>query len=241
MFEPVKIAPSILSADFMNLERDIRTIEAGGAGYIHVDVMDGHFVPNLTIGVPHVKQLKRVANIPLDVHLMISNPLDQLDWYLDAGADIVTVHAEAAAGYQLEQAVSRIHAAGAKAAASVKPHTPVEVLAPVMEQLDMVLVMSVEPGFSGQSYIEGSDRKVARVVELARAVGASPLIEVDGGISASTAPLVAAAGADVLVCGSAVCGADDPAAAITQVTAAAEKARLAALNAAAADDAVEEA
>ena len=239
MFEPVKIAPSILSADFMNLERDIRTIEAGGAGYIHVDVMDGHFVPNLTIGVPHVKQLKRVANIPLDVHLMISNPLDQLDWYLDAGADIVTVHAEAAAGYQLEQAVSRIHAAGAKAAASVKPHTPVEVLAPVMEQLDMVLVMSVEPGFSGQSYIEGSDRKVARVVELARAVGASPLIEVDGGISASTAPLVAAAGADVLVCGSAVCGADDPAAAITQVTAAAEKARLAALNAAAAARAVE--
>lgn len=239
MFEPVKIAPSILSADFMNLERDIRTIEAGGAGFIHVDVMDGHFVPNLTIGVPHVKQLKRVANIPLDVHLMISNPLDQLDWYLDAGADIVTVHAEAAAGYQLEQAVSRIHAAGAKAAASVKPHTPVEVLAPVMEQLDMVLVMSVEPGFSGQSYIEGSDRKVARVVELARAVGASPLIEVDGGISASTAPLVAAAGADVLVCGSAVCGADDPAAAITQVTAAAEKARLAALNVAAADDAVE--
>lgn len=239
MFEPVKIAPSILSADFMNLERDIRTIEAGGAGFIHVDVMDGHFVPNLTIGVPHVKQLKRVANIPLDVHLMISNPLDQLDWYLDAGADIVTVHAEAAAGYQLEQAVSRIHAAGAKAAASVTPHTPVEVLAPVMEQLDMVLVMSVEPGFSGQSYIEGSDRKVARVVELARAVGASPLIEVDGGISVSTAPLVAAAGADVLVCGSAVCGADDPAAAVTQVTAAAEKARLAALNAAAADDAVE--
>lgn len=231
MFEPVKIAPSILSADFMNLERDIRTIEAGGAGYIHVDVMDGHFVPNLTIGVPHVKQLKRMAKLPLDVHLMISNPLEQLDWYLDAGADIVTVHAEAAAGYQLEEAVRRIHAAGAKAAASVKPRTPVEVLAPVMAQLDMVLVMSVEPGFSGQSYIEGSDRKVARVVELARAVGASPLIEVDGGIGTVTAPLVAAAGADVLVCGSAVCGADDPAAAIAQVTEAAEAARLEALAA----------
>ena len=231
MFEPVKIAPSILSADFMNLERDIRTIEAGGAGYIHVDVMDGHFVPNLTIGVPHVKQLKRVTNLPLDVHLMISNPLEQLDWYLDAGADIVTVHAEAAAGYQLEEAVRRIHAAGAKAAASVKPCTPVEVLAPVMAQLDMVLVMSVEPGFSGQSYIEGSDRKVARVVDLARAVGASPLIEVDGGIGTATAPLVAAAGADVLVCGSAVCGADDPAAAIAQVTEAAEAARLEALAA----------
>ncbi len=231
MFEPVKIAPSILSADFMNLGRDIETIERGGAGYVHVDVMDGHFVPNLTMGVPVVKQLKKVTNLPLDVHLMISNPLDELSWFLDAGADIVTVHAEAAAGYQLERAVEMIHAAGAKAAASVKPHTPVEVLAPVMAQLDMVLVMSVEPGFSGQSYIEGSERKVARVVELARAVGASPLIEVDGGIGVKTAPLVAAAGADVLVCGSAVCGSGDPAAAISEVTKAAEAARTAALAA----------
>ena len=231
MFEPVKIAPSILSADFMNLGRDIETIERGGAGYVHVDVMDGHFVPNITMGLPVVKQLKKVTNLPLDVHLMISNPLNQLPWFLDAGADIVTVHAEAAAGYQLERAVEMIHAAGAKAAASVKPHTPVEVLAPVMAQLDMVLVMSVEPGFSGQSYIEGSERKVARVAELARAVGASPLIEVDGGIGVKTAPLVAAAGADVLVCGSAVCGAADPAAAISEVTKAAEAARTAALAA----------
>ena len=231
MFEPVKIAPSILSADFMNLQRDIKVIEAGGAGYVHVDVMDGHFVPNLTMGVPVVKQLKKITNMPLDVHLMISNPLDQLPWFLDAGADIVTVHAEAAAGYQLERAVEMIRAAGVKAAASVKPHTPVEVLAPVMAQLDMVLVMSVEPGFSGQSYIEGSERKVARVVELARAVGASPLIEVDGGIGVKTAPLVTAAGADVLVCGSAVCGAADPAAAIAEVTQAAEAARKAALAA----------
>ena len=207
MFQPVKIAPSILSADFMNLQRDIEAIQAGGAGYVHVDVMDGHFVPNLTMGVPVVKQLKKITDMPLDVHLMISNPLEQLPWFLEAGADIVTVHVEAAAGYQLERAVEMIHAAGAKAAASVKPHTPVEVLAPVMAQLDMVLIMSVEPGFSGQSYIEGSERKVARTVELARAVGAAPLIEVDGGIGVKTAPLVAAAGADVLVCGSAVCGA----------------------------------
>ena len=181
------------------------------------------------MGVPVVKQLKKITDMPLDVHLMISNPLEQLPWFLEAGADIVTVHAEAAAGYQLERAVEMIHAAGAKAAASVKPHTPVEVLAPVMAQLDMVLIMSVEPGFSGQSYIEGSERKVARTVELARAVGAAPLIEVDGGIGVKTAPLVAAAGADVLVCGSAVCGADDPAAAISQVTQAAEAARVAAL------------
>lgn len=229
VFQPVKIAPSILSADFMNLQRDIEAIQVGGAGYVHVDVMDGHFVPNLTMGVPVVKQLKKITDMPLDVHLMISNPLEQLPWFLEAGADIVTVHAEAAAGYQLERAVEMIHAAGAKAAASVKLHTPVEVLAPVMAQLDMVLIMSVEPGFSGQSYIEGSERKVARTVELARAVGAAPLIEVDGGIGVKTAPLVAAAGADVLVCGSAVCGADDPAAAIAQVTQAAEAARAAAL------------
>uniref|UniRef100_UPI003A981B54 ribulose-phosphate 3-epimerase n=1 Tax=Senegalimassilia anaerobia TaxID=1473216 RepID=UPI003A981B54 len=150
MFQPVKIAPSILSADFMNLQRDIEAIQAAGAGYVHVDVMDGHFVPNLTMGVPVVKQLKKITDMPLDVHLMISNPLEQLPWFLEAGADIVTVHAEAAAGYQLERAVEMIHAAGAKAAASVKPHTPVEVLAPVMAQLDMVLIMSVEPGFSGQ-------------------------------------------------------------------------------------------
>ena len=150
----------------MNLQRDIEAIQAGGAGYVHVDVMDGHFVPNLTMGVPVVKQLKKITDMPLDVHLMISNPLEQLPWFLDAGADIVTVHAEAAAGYQLERAVEMIHAAGAKAAASVKPHTPVEVLAPVMAQLDMVLIMSVEPGFSGRSYIEGSERKVARTVEL---------------------------------------------------------------------------
>ncbi len=213
----------------MNLARDISVIEQGGAGYVHVDVMDGHFVPNLTMGVPVVKQLKKITKVPLDVHLMISNPLDQLPWFLEAGADIVTVHAEACAGYQLERAVELIHAAGVKAAASVKPRTPVEVLAPVMADLDMVLVMSVEPGFSGQSFIEGSDRKVARVVELARAVGAKPLIEVDGGIGVATAPLVAATGADVLVCGNAVCGAADPAAAIAEVTRAAEAARAEAL------------
>lgn len=224
----VMMSPSILSADFMALRESVSQV-SNGADFIHVDVMDGHFVPNLTMGVPVVKQLKKITDMPLDVHLMISNPLEQLPWFLEAGADVVTVHAEAAAGYQLERAVEMIHAAGAKAAASVKPHTPVEVLAPVMAQLDMVLIMSVEPGFSGQSYIEGSERKVARTVELARAVGAAPLVEVDGGIGVKTAPLVAAAGADVLVCGSAVCGADDPAAAIAQVTQAAEAARAAVL------------
>lgn len=230
MFEPVKIAPSILSADFMHLADDIKMIERAGAGYVHVDVMDGHFVPNLTIGVPVVKQLKKLASIPLDVHLMISNPLRQLPWFLDAGADMVTVHAEALNGQaEMEQAVRMIHEAGAKAALSVKPNTPVDVLEGVIGQLDMVLIMSVEPGFSGQSYIEGSELKVARVVELASAAGVRPLVQVDGGIGLATAPRVAAAGADVLVCGNAVFAADDPAAALAGVQAAAEEARLGSL------------
>lgn len=233
MFEPVKIAPSILSADFMNLGRDIALIEEAGAGYVHVDVMDGHFVPNLTMGVPIVKQLKRITNLPLDVHLMISNPLEQLPWFLDAGADSVTVHAEVLDADGLKRALRSIRAAGAKAAVSVKPHTSVGVLAPVIAEVDMVLVMSVEPGFSGQGYIEGSEDKVARIVEMARAVGAAPLIQVDGGIGVATAPLVAAAGADVLVCGNAVFASDDPAAALAAVRDAAEEARLAALATAA--------
>lgn len=227
MFEPIKISPSILSADFMNMERDVKVLEEGGAGFVHVDVMDGHFVPNLTLGVPFVKQLKKVTDLPLDVHLMISNPLEQLQWYLDAGADLVTVHMEALdeeAG-EVREALDAIHAAGAKAGLVIKPDTPADVLAPYVGDVEMVLVMSVYPGFSGQSYIEGTEDKVARVVELARAAGASPLIEVDGGIGVATAGRVAAAGADVLVCGSAVCGAEDPAQAVKAVTAAAEAGR----------------
>lgn len=230
MFESVRVAPSILSADFMNLGRDIALIEEAGAGFVHVDVMDGHFVPNLTIGVPVVKQLRKATKLPLDVHLMITNPLEQLPWFLDAGADSVTVHAEVLDADGLARAVSAIHAAGAKAAVSLKPRTAAGVLAPVISDVDMVLIMSVEPGFSGQSYIEGSEDKVARVVEMARSVGAAPLIQVDGGIGVMTAPLVAAKGADVLVCGNAVFGADDPDRALVDIAAAAEEARLSALS-----------
>ena len=230
MFEPVKIAPSILSADFMNLGRDIAMIEDAGAGYVHFDVMDGHFVPNLTIGVPVLKQLKKIAKIPVDVHLMISNPIEQLPWFLDAGADIVTVHAEPLETTEnMMTAVKMIKDAGAKACISIKPDTPVEAIAEVIPHLDMVLVMSVYPGFSGQKYIEGSDARGAQVVEIAKAAGVSPLIEVDGGIGVATAPLVAAAGADVLVCGNAVFAADDPAAALKAVEGAANEARLKAL------------
>ena len=230
MFQPVKIAPSILSADFMNLQRDIEMIERAGAGYVHVDVMDGHFVPNLTIGVPHVKQLKRITELPLDVHLMISNPLVQLPWFLDAGADMLTVHAEALEGQWLDRAVSVIHDANALACVALKPNTPAEVLSSVIADLDMVLVMSVEPGFSGQGYIEGSEDKVAQVVRMARDAGNEGLlVEVDGGIGLKTVERVCAAGADVIVCGNAVYAADDPASALAQIEALGNKARLAAL------------
>lgn len=230
MFEQVRIAPSILSADFMAMGVDIALIEEAGAGFVHVDVMDGHFVPNLSMGVPLVKQLAKATDLPLDVHLMVSNPLDQIPWFAAAGADSLTVHAEVLYGDALVRAVEAIREAGCKAAVSLKPKTPVATLAPVIADLDMVLIMSVEPGFSGQSYIEGSEDRVAEVVSLARAAGASPLIQVDGGIGVATAPRVAAAGADVLVCGNAVFAAEDPAAALVAVRDAAEAARKAALG-----------
>ena len=156
---------------------------------------------------------------------MISNPLVQAPWFLAAGADILTAHAEALAADEIREYVDLVHAAGARAALSVKPNTPVSVLEPVIADLDIVLVMSVEPGFSGQSYIEGSEEKVAQVVRMARAAGSSPLIEVDGGIGVATAPGVCAAGADVLVCGNAVFAAEDPAAALREVQAAGEAAQ----------------
>lgn len=212
MFGEIKIAPSILSADFMNMERDIHMLERGGTDFIHVDVMDGHFVPNLTLGVPFVKQLKRITTIPLDVHLMISNPLEQLDWYLEAGADWVSVHMEALRDdEEVRQVIERIRLAGAHPALTVKPDYPIEELEPYIADLDMVLVMSVFPGFSGQSYIEGSEMRVACVAEMAKRLNPGLLIEVDGGISAQrTAGLVCAQGADVLVAGSGVFAQSDP-------------------------------
>ena len=227
MFGDIKIAPSILSADFMNMEQDIHMLERGGTDFIHVDVMDGHFVPNLTLGVPFVKQLKKITSIPLDVHLMISNPLEQLDWYLDAGADWVSVHMEALDGdEQVKQVIERIRNAGAHPALTLKPDYPVEKLEPYIKHLDMVLVMSVFPGFSGQSYIEGSEERVGCVAEMAKRQNPHLLIEVDGGISAQrTAGLVCAYGADVLVAGSGVFAQPDPEKAIDLLRAAGEAGR----------------
>lgn len=212
MFTDIQIAPSILSADFANLERDVRMVSEAGADWIHVDVMDGHFVPNLTIGPAHVKMLKRVTDVPLDVHLMIDNPEVQVPWYIDAGADSVTVHVETCDNAATMLRV--IGDAGVKAGISLNPETDASALEGLLGLVDMVLVMSVHPGFGGQSFIESSPAKIAAIVEMCKAEGAAPLIEVDGGIGVGTAPLVSAVGADVLVAGSAIFCADDPAVAL---------------------------
>lgn len=226
MYGKVKIAPSILSADFMHMARDIAMIRDAGADWIHVDVMDGHFVPNLTMGVPFVKDLNKIAPLPVDVHLMIDNPLRELPWFIEAGASSITVHYEAFEnpGIEIPQAIGMLHDAGIRACVSIKPDTPVAVLAPYLKQLDMVLMMSVYPGFSGQSYIPDTGWRTAELARLARQMGADPVIQVDGGIKESTVADTARAGAECFVMGNACFNADDPAAAMAAVRAAAQTA-----------------
>lgn len=217
MFGEVGIAPSILSADFMALGRDVQTVAQGGADWIHVDVMDGHFVPNLTIGPAHVRALKGVTDVPLDVHLMIDNPQVQVPWYLDAGADSVTVHREVLNVRGAVQMAETIHGAGVKAGIAINPETEVDQLKGLVEHFDLVLVMSVHPGFGGQSFIGTTPERVAKVAKLCKQAGAKPVIEVDGGINADTAPLVVKKGADLLVAGSAVFGNEDPVRAMEEI------------------------
>ncbi len=209
------MAPSILSADFTRLGEAVAAVESAGADFIHIDVMDGHFVPNVTIGPPIIKALKRVTGVPLDVHLMIDNADETLDWYLDAGADAVTVHVEAC--IHLHRVIAQIREAGASPGVTLNPGTPIASLREVLGDVDMVLVMSVNPGFGGQSFIERSVARVAELSALCATEGVAPLIQVDGGITADTAPRIAAAGARCLVAGNAVFCTDDPGAAMNHV------------------------
>ena len=218
----MKLAPSILSADFAALAEDVKKIEEGGADYVHVDVMDGHFVPNISFGAPVMKSLKGRTAVPFDVHLMIEEPIRYVEDFVKAGADILTVHSEACA--DLSATVDKIHACGIKAGVSIKPNTPVDVLFPLLDKIDMVLIMTVEPGFGGQGLIEET---LPKITELKREIARRGLtlpIEVDGGIKAENIGRVAACGADIFVAGSSVFGKPDRAAAITALRQAAEQA-----------------
>lgn len=203
----IKIAPSILSADFANLERDIRRVES--ADLLHVDVMDGHFVPNISLGFPVVACIRAVTDMVLDVHLMIDRPVRYVQRFCQAGADIVTVHVEADDEENTRKALELIHAQGKKAGVVLKPGTPAQAALPFLEQCDMVLVMTVEPGFGGQKFMEDMMPKLRQLREWIGQRGLACDLEVDGGIDPVTARTVIANGANVLVAGSAVYKAED--------------------------------
>lgn len=203
----IKIAPSILSADFANLERDIQKIST--ADYVHVDVMDGVFVPNITIGIPVVKAIRPTTALPLDVHLMITRPVRYVEQFCDAGADLVTVHVEADGEAAIHEAVAKIRAKGKHPGVVLKPNTPAEAVLPFLEDVDIVLVMTVEPGFGGQSFMAGQMEKVSAIRRWIDRKNPACELEVDGGVAPDTCRTCIDAGANVLVAGSAVYKAAD--------------------------------
>ena len=209
----IKISPSILSADFSRLGEDVQAVDRAGADYIHIDVMDGHFVPNITIGPLVVDALRKVTDKPLDVHLMIENPDLYIPDFAKAGADIITVHQEAVP--HLHRTVQLIKSLGKRAGVSLNPATPVETLDVILDELDMVLIMSVNPGFGGQSFIPSALDKIRALRQRIMQRGLSTELEVDGGVKIDNIGEVVAAGADVLVAGSAVFNTEDYAATIT--------------------------
>ena len=204
-----KIAPSLLSADFSNIEKDIKRVEKGGADVLHLDVMDGHFVPNITFGPFVIKAIKRVATIPLDVHLMIENPGDYIAAFCDAGADYLTVHVEATP--HLHRVLQQIRAKGVKAGVSLNPHTPLSTIEEVLGDLDMILIMAVNPGFGGQSFIPNTLDKLKRLQKMLKKHNAEHVeVEVDGGIKLENIREVSEAGCDIFVSGSGIFKADNP-------------------------------
>lgn len=209
------LAPSILSADFSNLHQQIRLIEIGGADWIHCDVMDGHFVPNISFGSIVVKAAKSSSKHPLDVHLMIENADSFIEGFVEAGAAYVTVHQEAV--IHLNRTVNRIKELGAKAGVSINPSTPVESLKEIAEEIDLLLIMSVNPGFGGQSFIKSSLRKIEEAAKLRTQMNSNFLIEVDGGINIKNISSILDAGADVIVAGSSIFQADNVSAATTEL------------------------
>ncbi len=217
----MKISPSILSCDYGKIAEELKDMEACGADYMHIDVMDGHFVPNITLGAPVVKCIKKATDVPFDVHLMISDPLKYIDDFAAAGADIITFHTECDS--PIDDTIDKILSHGIKASLTVKPATPVDEILPYLDRLSMVLIMTVEPGFGGQSFMEDMMPKVSKLREEINRRGLDCEIEVDGGINEKTIAIAAKAGADVFVSGNAIFSSPDRKAAIEKFKAIAEE------------------